>query len=67
MLVAVALVLHRVYTAERSMQTTVLSGLSLTILLVAFGVFHCVTDDVAFHNLFFGKLFQLCLKELQIS
>lgn len=54
MLVAVALVLHRVYSADRSLTFTVGYGIGLTALLVAFGVYHCMTDEVAGHNVFFA-------------
>lgn len=56
MLIAVALVMHRVYTATATIRVTAISGIILAVILVAFGVFHCMTDDVAFHNLFFALM-----------
>lgn len=56
MLIAVALVMHRVYTATTTIRITIISGAILAVLLVAFGIFHCMTDDVAFHNLFFAAM-----------
>lgn len=56
MLVAVALVLHRVYTADKSLTYTVVSGAGLSVLLIAFGVYHCLTDEVAGHNLVFALM-----------
>jgi len=59
MLLAVALVMHRVYTANKSITTTVVSGAVLGALLVGFSIWHCITDDLAWHQLSFAIM--ICL------
>ncbi|KAI9743953.1 MAG: hypothetical protein M1818_002687 [Claussenomyces sp. TS43310] len=59
MLLAVALVMHRVYTANTSIRTTILAGLGLSAVLGGFAVWHCITDDIGWHNLIFGIM--ICL------
>jgi dihydroceramidase len=54
MLIATIPVLHRVYTFEKSLKITVSSGIALLLLLVAFSTWHCVTDEIAGHNVLFG-------------
>lgn len=56
MFVAVALVLHRVYTAESSLFTTVTSGIALFAFLVGFSIWHVVADETIGHKILFGRV-----------
>jgi len=63
MLVAVATVMHRVYTFDTSSATTVVSGLGLTAALTLFSIWHCVTDEIVLHSIIFGIM--ICLVGIQ--
>jgi dihydroceramidase len=59
MLIATATVLHRVYTFDRTLPITVWSGITLTVALSAFSVWHCITDELVMHSVIFGIM--ICL------
>jgi dihydroceramidase len=63
MLIAVATVLHRVYTYNQTLTTTVWSGIGLTTALTVFSVWHCITDEIHMHSLLFGIM--ICLVGIQ--
>ncbi|CZT10101.1 related to YPC1-Alkaline Ceramidase [Rhynchosporium agropyri] len=54
MLVAVASVVHRVYTFDKSLKTTVISGTVFTVVMTAFSIWHCITDELIMHNVIFA-------------
>lgn len=55
MLIATATVLHRVWTFDKTLKTTVISGAAITTFLSAFIVWHCITDETVMHPILFGK------------
>jgi dihydroceramidase len=59
MLLAVGTVLHRVYTFDSTPLRASLAGLGLATMLIAFGVYHCVTDEVVMHSVVFGIMIVL--------
>ncbi|KAA8569541.1 hypothetical protein EYC84_001159 [Monilinia fructicola] len=54
MLIATSTVLHRVFTYDKSLKYTVVSGSSLFIFMVAFIAWHCITDETLMHPVLFG-------------
>ena len=59
MLIAVATVLHRVFTFDTSLTTTILSGLALTAVMTIFSTWHCLTDEIVMHSVLFGVMIAL--------
>lgn len=54
MLIATATVLHRVFTFDKSLKTTVISGIAATVSMALFIAWHCITDEVVMHPILFG-------------
>ena len=54
MLIATATVIHRVFTFDKTLSTTVLSGVGLTVSMAAFIAWHCITDEIVMHSALFG-------------
>ncbi|KAJ5041302.1 uncharacterized protein L3040_005848 [Drepanopeziza brunnea f. sp. 'multigermtubi'] len=59
MLVAVATVLHRVCTFDKSLSTTVISGVAITAGMTAFSAWHCITDETVMHSVLFAIMIVL--------
>ena len=55
MLIATSTVVHRVFTYDKSLRYTVISGVSLFIFMVTFVAWHCITDETLMHPVLFGK------------
>lgn len=56
MLIATSTVVHRVFTYDKSLRYTVVTGVSLFVSMVAFVAWHCITDETLMHPVLFGKL-----------
>ncbi|KAL2071737.1 hypothetical protein VTL71DRAFT_12972 [Oculimacula yallundae] len=56
MLVAVATVMHRVLTFDKSLSTTVISGTVFAGVMTAFSIWHCVSDELIMHNVLFASM-----------
>lgn len=56
MIVATATVLHRVFTFDKSLSTTAISGLIGATLMASFATWHCWMDELVMHQVLFGKL-----------
>ncbi|EPE27582.1 hypothetical protein GLAREA_04373 [Glarea lozoyensis ATCC 20868] len=56
MLVATATVIHRVFTYDKSLNYTVIHGLTLFSAMTAFSIWHCVTDELFMHSVVFGVM-----------
>lgn len=54
MLVAVATVIHRVFTYDKSLSTTIFSGIALFVFMAAFSAWHCIEDEMTMHSCLFG-------------
>jgi dihydroceramidase len=59
MLIATTTVLHRVFTFDQSLNTTIISGISLTAFMTAFIAWHCITDEIIMHSVLFGVMIAL--------
>jgi len=59
MLIATATVLHRVCTFDKSLSTTVTSGIGITAVMTAFSTWHCITDETVMHSVLFGIMIAL--------
>jgi hypothetical protein len=57
MLIAVGTVLHRVFTFDQSLSTTVIGGIMLTALMTLFSIWHCVKDEMVMHSVLFGAFY----------
>jgi len=55
MLIATATVLHRVFTFDKSLSTTVISGIAITAVMTVFSTWHCITDEIVMHSVLFGN------------
>lgn len=55
MLLATATVLHRVFTFDKSISYTVTHGAILSAIMIAFSIWHCVTDELVMHSVMFGE------------
>ena len=55
MLVAVATVVHRVFTFDKSLSTTIVVGTVIVGTMTAFSAWHCITDEITMHSVLFGK------------
>lgn len=61
MLLAVTTVFHRIFTFDKSLSATVISGIGLFLCMAAFSVWHCVKDEMTMHSVLFGIFhLQLC-------
>ena len=56
MLIATATVLHRVFTFDKSLSTTVISGVISAALMALFITWHCIKDELIMHSVLFGML-----------
>jgi len=56
MLIATATVLHRVFTFDKSLSTTITSGLAITAVMTIFSTWHCITDEITMHSALFGVM-----------
>src|SRR3954447_20614554 len=56
MLIATATVLHRVFTFDKSLSTTVISGIISAIAMALFITWHCIKDELIMHSVLFGML-----------
>jgi dihydroceramidase len=56
MLIATATVLHRVMTFDKSLTVTITSGLLATAFMIAFTIWHCISDETIMHSVLFGML-----------
>ncbi|ESZ98467.1 hypothetical protein SBOR_1129 [Sclerotinia borealis F-4128] len=54
MLIATSTVLHRVFTYDKSLKFTVVTGSSLFVFMVTFIAWHCITDETVMHPVLFG-------------
>lgn len=54
MLLASTTVLHRVFTYNTTLRTTIVVGALLTLLITVFSTWHCYTDEITMHSLLFG-------------
>jgi len=54
MLIATATVLHRVFTFDKSLHTTVVSGVISAIAMALFITWHCIEDELIMHSVLFG-------------
>ena len=65
--VATAFVLHRVFTFDKSLSVTVVSGAMGATLMSAFIFYHCWTDELFVHEWLFGKLLPAPISQKQHS
>ena len=56
MLVAVATVVHRVFTYDKSLTTTAMTGIMIAGVMTAFSAWHCITDELTMHSVLFGRI-----------
>lgn len=56
MLIATATVLHRVFTFDKTLTTTITTGLIFTTLMTAFITWHCMLDEKIAHSILFGLM-----------
>lgn len=56
MLIATATVLHRVYTFDKSVTTTIVAGLGITAVMTLFSIWHCWMDEITMHSILFGVM-----------
>jgi len=56
MLVATATVIHRVFTFDKSLPITVISGAAITAVMTIFSTWHCITDEITMHSVLFGVM-----------
>lgn len=56
MLIATSTVVHRVFTYDKSLRYTVVTGVSLFIFMVTFVAWHCITDETLMHPVLFGNI-----------
>src|SRR6266487_5373060 len=56
MLIATATVLHRVFTFDKSLSTTTISGSAITAFMAVFIAWHCITDELVMHCVLFGVM-----------
>ncbi|KAF7898583.1 hypothetical protein EAF00_005029 [Botryotinia globosa] len=54
MLIATSTVVHRVFTYDKSLRYTVVTGVSLFVFMVTFVAWHCITDETLMHPVLFG-------------
>lgn len=54
MLIATGTVLHRVFTFDKSLQSTVICGVVLTAFMAVFSAWHCIKDEMVMHSVLFG-------------
>ncbi|KAH8820801.1 ceramidase [Xylogone sp. PMI_703] len=54
MLIATGLVMHRVYTYDKSLKYTVVYGVVLSTIISAFIAWHCIMDETTGHSIFFA-------------
>jgi dihydroceramidase len=59
MLIATTTVLHRVFTFDQTLNTTIVSGISLTAFMTLFIAWHCITDEIIMHSVLFGVMIAL--------
>jgi dihydroceramidase len=56
MLIATATVIHRVFTFDKSLSTTIVAGSTITAFMAVFIAWHCITDEIVMHSVLFGAL-----------
>lgn len=55
MLVATGLVMHRVFTFDKTPKYTLVYGVVLSAVVSLFIAWHCIMDETTVHSIFFGK------------
>ncbi|KAH6714718.1 ceramidase [Leptodontidium sp. MPI-SDFR-AT-0119] len=56
MLVAVATVVHRVFTFDKPLSTTVITGAAIVGTMTVFSAWHCITDEITMHSVLFAAM-----------
>ncbi|KAL5331084.1 hypothetical protein ACEPPN_000613 [Leptodophora sp. 'Broadleaf-Isolate-01'] len=56
MLVAVATVVHRVFTFDKPLSTTVITGAAIVGTMTVFSAWHCITDEITMHSVLFAVM-----------
>ncbi|PVH85176.1 alkaline phytoceramidase [Cadophora sp. DSE1049] len=56
MLVAVATVVHRVFTYDKSLTRTAITGTVIAGVMTAFSAWHCITDELIMHSVLFAVM-----------
>jgi dihydroceramidase len=54
--IATATVLHRVYTFDKTLTTTITSGIISALLMAFFIAWHCIHDELLMHSILFGVM-----------
>jgi len=54
MLIATATVFHRIFTFNKSLRYTIISGLLISTIMISFMIWHCYTDELIMHSILFG-------------
>jgi dihydroceramidase len=59
MLIATSAVLHRVFTFNTTLSTTLGVGAWITSTIMLFSLWHCMTDEITMHSVLFGIMIAL--------
>lgn len=70
MLIATGAVLHRVFTFDKSLRITVISGFIFAASMTLFIIWHCIEDEKIMHSILFGMLSvpaRLCMEWIMLD